>query len=442
MGKKKRKINPQLLLESLAALENGTKTASVDFTRTMSPTIFAQDNFLSGLQRHKEFARRLFNKYRPDWQGVQFRQLVLHLNKNYPKLMWGHNVQAMICMSLSEWVRPLEEWRPRGKSQEKMLRSLAAHLHCKYPTPQFLFRWFEPNNGYTFSRGMETMSYNPQIKGIGLNLFFYLAHGGSMRKAKEKGHLNVPMTKKMAHIFVNTKAKYSIVEAIRRSQVTGMGYDDNTYQKIIAIADYTDQIGTAEVEAFRGDFIQWLGIHPMLAREQVSPLFDYIKHRRFEDNAFVLTGRSPLALLQGMNEWHAEQFRGYYDWSNQNRVFEPSGLAASTWTTVQKLKNGAEYDQVWGIQELLSDKELRKEGRAMHHCVGSYGHSIKQGTCSIWSLRYLDSLDAAKRIATIEVRAGKVVQVRGVCNALIQKSHMSVINKWASKNNLTVSRYV
>jgi hypothetical protein len=145
-----------------------------------------------------------------------------------------------------------------------------------------------------------------------------------------------------------------------------------------------------------------------------------------------------------MEAWHTEQYQDHYNWGNQNRMFEPSGLDPSTWSVTKKLKSktGAEYEQIWVIEELLSDKELRKEGRAMHHCVGSYGDACYKGTCSIWSLRYLDPMDTTKRIATIEVRGSKIVQVRGVCNIKPEKSELRRIEKWAVSNKLKMSSYI
>jgi len=440
MGKSKRRVNEKELGKTLEALR---------FTLNQSAgpvdADYSNPSFLGGLHRHQKFLRdHKMISNSPGYERSQFRRLSFFLNRKYPKLMFGNNVKAMACLCLSEWIRPLEEWKPKGKSQERMLRGLATHLHCKYPTPEFLFPWFTPRRPYEFNRQIVTSVRGrggPTISGISINLFFYLAHGGSMRKAQERGVLNLPMTKKMAHIFMTTKAKYSIIEALRRAETLGLGYDQTVFDKVLGIPDY-NEIGNLRDEAFRRNYLQWLGNHPMLAQEQAAPLFDYAKHRRAEDRNFILTGRSPMAMLQSMEQWHAEQYHDYYNWGNKNREFKPSGIIPATWSKTEKLKGGAEYEQIWAIQELLTDKELRKEGRAMHHCVGSYGDSIERGNCSIWSLRCLDPTDTTKRIATIEVRASRIVQVCGPCNAKTEKSHLKAIDKWAGKNNLTTAKWL
>jgi hypothetical protein len=83
------------------------------------------------------------------------------------------------------------------------------------------------------------------------------------------------------------------------------------------------------------------------------------------------------------------------------------------------------------IVPLDSAEELWKEGRAMHHCVGSYDYRVAAGGCYIYSVRQGDN-----RIATIELarKDGKVVsqQIRAACNDEPPKEVKAAVRKWVS----------
>ena len=90
--------------------------------------------------------------------------------------------------------------------------------------------------------------------------------------------------------------------------------------------------------------------------------------------------------------------------------------------------------QVNGYQivPLDSTEKLWKEGRAMHHCVGSYDSRVASGKCYIYSVRQGDN-----RIATIELarKDGKVVpqQIRAACNDEPPKEVKVAVRKWISE---------
>lgn len=55
--------------------------------------------------------------------------------------------------------------------------------------------------------------------------------------------------------------------------------------------------------------------------------------------------------------------------------------------------------ELWCIDEILTSKDLHKEGSTHKHCVASYGHSIINGYTSIWSMSR-----NGEKLITIEVR--------------------------------------
>lgn len=87
----------------------------------------------------------------------------------------------------------------------------------------------------------------------------------------------------------------------------------------------------------------------------------------------------------------------------------------------------------YSIVPLDSAEKLWQEGRAMHHCVGSYDRRVASGLSYIYSVRHGD-----QRIATVElVRSNGVIrpaQMRGKCNERPPKEVGSAVRKWLSEN--------
>jgi PcfJ-like protein len=84
------------------------------------------------------------------------------------------------------------------------------------------------------------------------------------------------------------------------------------------------------------------------------------------------------------------------------------------------------------IVPLDSAEKLWKEGRAMHHCAGSYDYRVAAGNCYIYSVRQGD-----KRMATVELVRGqgkvKPLQIRAACNAEPPKDVKIAVRKWISE---------
>jgi hypothetical protein len=102
------------------------------------------------------------------------------------------------------------------------------------------------------------------------------------------------------------------------------------------------------------------------------------------------------------------------------------------WFPAAPLVNGYE------IVPITNSADLYREGKAMHHCVGSYGHMVMAGNTYIYGTREGD-----KRIATVEiVRADdnkpKLGQIRGPCNAPAPKEVVMATKRWlrSQKNEL------
>jgi hypothetical protein len=105
------------------------------------------------------------------------------------------------------------------------------------------------------------------------------------------------------------------------------------------------------------------------------------------------------------------------------------GPFPNPWFPAHTLPGGEE------IVPIVNSEELSREGRAMHHCVAGYGHSIISGQVYIYSLRRGD-----QRVATIELRrdeSDKAVlgQIRGACNAVVPAKTTAMIRRWLTSQN-------
>jgi hypothetical protein len=181
----------------------------------------------------------------------------------------------------------------------------------------------------------------------------------------------------------------------------------------------------------------WLAANPMLPHHEIGPLVDYVEHRRGETPGFSMKSRSARALLRGMRAWHGQLAR---EQRGLDRVFQPSGLLPMDLDRSRRDRLGNPIVEVWHVREVLDARTLADEGRAMGHCVYSYGRAIESGQCAIWTLTLRDDTGHWRRL-TIEVRRPlrQIVQARGRFNARAEPRDLLVLEAWAARNALSVA---
>lgn len=307
------------------------------------------------------------------------------------------------------WLRDPSEWRPDSHNARKQFGSLARHLLVKYEVPTFMdVAWF---------LSVDQDAYPQQ------RWFVDVGTGGNIRKAD----IPLTLTKKMAHLFLHAPDDYTIYEAFRWGQVLGLGGEEPLVRAINAT-----RLGMSfEHEDFWHTVIHFFVNNPMLDPDEVGPIVDYIQNQKYEPREEVVDGetvvlppeqpnfaikaRSMDKLLQQMEMWH----RGLNRRDRlPSRVWAPSHIKPLDWT--QTNKYGIALAR-WTITEILDTRELSAEGRAMHHCVGSYAKNCKNGNISVWSMQ-VTPVDGEEtyRVMTIAVqnRSHTISQARGKCNAL------------------------
>ena len=336
------------------------------------------------------------------------------IERKAPKLLDTSHLNAVTELSKIVQLRDVSDWKPKGKGRDTLFASLAEHLIAKYYTPKFLWSAFwEP----------DSQKIIPIIERI--------AKGESFPKMCQSGEFPLPLTKKQCHTFLQSTSDYTFISALRRVQILAYGGTPQLHQAWMS-KDIGKRLSTKEEEIFWDSVISWFAKNPMLDLHQLGPLIDYITYRHRADTTFSMKGRSVLAMIRGMEEWHNEL--------QQKKVFRdsyytPSGFKGNQYAEKIRTRTG-HITQHWEIKEILSAKELAEEGRAHHHCVYSYSYSISSGNVSIWSLM----LDGERAI-TIEVRNASmsIVQARGLYNRAVTSAELRIIQKWAQENNLRLS---
>lgn len=330
---------------------------------------------------------------------------------------------ALDYMNLSaSFIRPPSDWEPRGKGRETLFRSLAEHLYSKYPMPPFLWSvFFEPE---------------AHVRRVLIHLVTSLAAGNSFIEEVKTGGFPVPLTRKMCHEVLRSPADMRFLEAVRRVQVRTAGGDDRLWKAWIRTRP-GQLLGSEADETFWASVIHWLAQNPMLDRAQVGPMTDYIQFRRREDPSFSMKGRSANALFDAMMAWHGELQRAK---ASAGQVFAPSGFQGAEFDHTRESAKGGLLIEIWRIREILTGKDLAREGSANKHCVYSYARSIETGGTSIWSMTREDN-SGNWHALTIEVRnpTKSIVQARGIFNRPSTGPEGNVLVRWADMNRLTVS---
>lgn len=81
-----------------------------------------------------------------------------------------------------------------------------------------------------------------------------------------------------------------------------------------------------------------------------------------------------------------------------------------------------------------TSQDLIQEGIDLHHCVGSYVDKVQNGECSIFFLRKIDEID--KSLITIEVIKDRIIQVRGLCERLMDDEERKFLMEWTKVKGL------
>ena len=320
------------------------------------------------------------------------------------------------------WIKNPDLWSPIGETPVKQIFSLIQFLFCKYPMPEFFSEvWFYEDD--------TNKKYH--------KWFVNMAQGENLRVQKD---LPIPITKKVAHYFMQAPSSYSIPMAIRWGQVFSIGGDERVAAGIAS----TPLRHSFDNNDFWMTVIKFFIENPMLVSSHYRQVYDYIYAQKFGANGqpppqpnFSMHGREPNTLMRQVDQWHEQLARqrggNLYNSTPVPQSWESCGIKGY----MKEGKNGK--IDIHTITEILTCNDLFEEGKAMHHCVGSYARLCADKTVAIFSLTHTTE-DGDEKMATIEVRvkSKEITQIRKSCNVLPTSDDMAIIRKWAKDEGLKV----
>jgi hypothetical protein len=256
-----------------------------------------------------------------------------------------------------------------------------------------------------------------------------IARGDSFAKMCKSRDFPITLTNNQCHQFLTSNSESTFISALRRVQIQTWG-GDNRLLKVLMARELGRRLHGIVAETFLDSVIAWFSKNPMLDLEQFGPIMDFFFMKLAEDNKFSLKGRSAMAVIRAMEDWHQDLAKRKI---TQGKEYKPSGFKPGHYEFNHREPSGNYSLCCYDIIEILNSKELHAEGKAHKHCVLSYSGSIEQGYCSIWSMKL-----NGDRAITIEVRSKNIVQAKGSCNRSASIAEFKILQRWANENGIGI----
>ena len=395
-------------------------------------------------------------EYLPELQGLI--EVAIKKRARFATVDYAEQLH-LVALYQAQWVRPLEEWVPKGRSPKSQFRHLVDHLLVKYPVPPFLYACFNQS-----VRDQVNAMHAAVTPGMGTNSFAWtsvfvaLAQGGKRHKVVPS-LLCVPLTKKMVNLFLDNKAGTPLQSALRMAQVAAYLEDNRSRARSLHSALMATPLGRGQSmrETFWAEVIHWFTRQSMMDHSEVGPFYDFIQEQKAQDAKWSIKGRNANSLGREVARWHTALTKVR---KVQGTKFPESGILPGRWMVPSQ--KGSDFRWLYVVEEILGTKALAEEGRQMKHCVYSYARSIMSGRCSIWGLRRTlhrvhthwdaENLKELKtyipdggmeRLITIEVtnKSRKIVQQQGKMNRRPHSTHVKFVDKWVSERGLCYSSW-
>lgn len=333
-------------------------------------------------------------------------------------------VEALVNLARHRhaWIRPLEAWSGSETWAPGAVGSLAQHLTARYPVPDFLSSAWHADAPYTRAA-----------------CGWYLGHA-SGRPFRSQA-LPIAMSRAMEDAFLRSPAHYGVVYAMRRAELVGLCARPGLVDAVLRTPLAWD--------LSHGAF--WQSVWRFCIRKRIPVwriwlLVDWletIRHRSTRvdgpdgpvvqpppDPDFSLEGRTRDSVLHLMDEWYAASRR-----ADDAVTWRPSGLRPLTLRFPAERPGGPLA--IWEVCELTTGAELRAEGDALRHCVGTYSQDCAKGESSIWSIRRRRG-DTVRSFATIEIDPAfrRVVQARAFRNRPVAGRARTVLQAWCARERI------
>jgi len=252
--------------------------------------------------------------------------------------------------------------------------------------------------------------------------------------------LPIAMTRKMEDIFLKSRDHLSIEHAMRRAELLALGASDEVLRAVLSTAVGTDLRNGAFWRTVWGFLI---ANADAIDRTQIAPMIDFVQAMRHErvsvetrdgivlrdppQPSFSMKGRTAQSMLRLMQEWHRS-----LGFAQGGLTWAPSSLQPLVMEEASE--DGCAPPIMWELMELTDGAQLRAEGAALHHCVGSYADRCWRGASHIWSLRRRRG-EKMRHVLTIEIdmKRRAIIQARGWRNGAATGRPLRLLREWAAR---------
>jgi hypothetical protein len=366
---------------------------------------------------------------------AKFQELLMCARRRAPRLFEapvanGSNPGVDALVHLARFrdthVRSVADWTGTPSSWRPAVLSLAHHLTGTYQVPAFMSSvWYAGDAAGDRKRS------------------WVVAHsrGASFRSLD----LPITMTRKMERIFLASQDHLAVETALRRAELLALGMPLAFMKAILATRLATD---LRNGEFWRTVWMFLISHAGQMNPAQIGPMLDFIQAVRHDQirvetqdgvievappqPMFSIKGRTVPSMLRLMREWHRSPGSRFSD-----ATFRWARSPFKPWLLEEPRRDDAEMPRRWHMVELTDNAQLRQEGVALHHCVGSYAHLCCRGSSSIWSLRIWHG-ERIRSVLTVEIDPKKraVIQVRGKANRSASGKPLQVLRTWAAREGL------
>jgi hypothetical protein len=387
-------------------------------TNNKNAVCFIYDN-----QGDKDFVD--FVNYDESYKEVyQAATLILKKGKT-ENLFYERHIEDAFLRVVEEkayFIRPIEDWKPKGRTAEKLFISLVRHLFVKYPVPNCMYSlWF----------GVEDCDAR--------TWFIDVAQGRNLSKINR---FPFSITKKEAHHFTKAPIKFTFIEALRYGQAINAGatmsFAKNLLQTDLGKYMYPNEEFWKEVITFlirKNPTATALDLEIVVEYIWRQKFATYWRYNRFGEEEkvipsepdFNLKGKTWDSLWRKALEWFVEA------------DFAPKSVQKWEQFRLKDKYVRTQTGQHFVFEQLLNKQGLIEEGKNMNHCVGTYSNQCLSNDSAIFSMQ--DVLERGKSLVTVEInpKTRKLVQASRPSNNSPSTLEQEIIAEWAKQNDLKMS---
>lgn len=367
-----------------------------------------------------------------------FQEMLIFARRRAPRLFEapvvnGRHLGTDALLNLARFrdaqIRSIADWTGTRASWRPAVAGLAHHLTCRYRVPTFMASVWH-SDGATGDRKRAWVIAH--------------ANGASLRSLD----LPLTMTRKMERIFLASQDHLAFEPALRRAELLALGMPLDFVKAILSTRLGTD---LRNGEFWRTVWMFLVSHSKEIDCTQIGPLIDYIQAIRHDrvsietqngvieiappQPEFSIKGRTTASMLRLIQEWHRSLGGDFgaarLSWARSS--FKP-------WFIEEPRRDEADLPKRWHMVELTDNDQLRKEGAALHHCVGSYARLCCQGNSSIWSLRMRRG-EKIRSVITVEIDPKKraIIQARGRANRPPSGKPRLLLREWAIREGLQMT---